>query len=301
MWPARKLKDVHALLLHNGEIRDTREPLLKPGQVGYLNGWGIFSTLRVSDGVLFAFERHYARLQRDSARMRVPIPYSSDQLESLLMKLIEANRAYNATLRISIVRNTGGMFEAPDQTAQVDLIAFTAPLRKWAQAVRLCYVPHARHGASPFAGAKITSWAQNLTWYEDAHERGFDEAILLNEFGQVSECTSANIFAVFGKEIVTPPLSTSGCLAGITRAVLLEEIRLPGYQIGERELSPSELEMADQVFITSSTRDVLPVAEIENVPLPQSPELLTQLRAEFVQYRESYVARSSHRKQQQLA
>lgn len=287
---------MHPLLLHNGEIRDTREPLLKPGQVGYLNGWGIFSTLRVSDGVPFAFERHYRRLERDSLRMRVPLPYGPDELQDLLLRLVEANRAYDATLRVSIVRNKGGMFEAPEQDSEVDLIAFTSDLRKWDSSVRLSYVPHGRHGASPFAGAKITSWAQNLTWYEEAHERGFDEVILLNEQGEVSECTSANIFAIVGDQVVTPPLATSGCLAGVTRAVLLEEVSVPGLTIREAEFTPSELETADQVFITSTTRDLLPVAEVDGFKLKQEPDRLSQLRARFVQYRERYTAGSPRRR-----
>ncbi len=292
---------MHAFLLHNGEIRDTREPLLKPGQVGYLNGWGIFSTLRVSDGVLFAFERHYARMQRDSVRMRVPLPYSPDELYAVLQKLIEANQAYKATLRLSIVRNKGGMFEAPNQESETDLIAFTADLRNWGGSVRLSYFPNGRHGASPFAGAKITSWAQNLTWYEDAHARGFDEVVLLNEFGQVSECTSANVFILTDNEVITPPLATSGCLAGVTRAVLLEEINVPGLRIREAEFTPSELEAADQVFITSTTRDLLPVAEVDGAVLKQAPDRLSQLRSAFVQYRERYTAASAHRKHRVLA
>jgi branched-chain amino acid aminotransferase len=291
---------VHALLLHNGELRDTREPLLKPGQIGYLNGWGIFSTLRVKDGVLFAYERHYARMSRDSIRMRVPMPYSADELHGILMKLVEANQAYNATLRLSVTRNKGGLFEAPDQMRDTDLIAFTADIRSWANTVRLSYIPNARHGASPFAGAKITSWAQNLTWYEEAHERGYDEVILLNELGQISECTSANIFIISGDEVLTPPTATSGCLAGVTRAVLLEEVDIPGLRIRESELTPSQLESADQVFITSTTRDLLPVAEVDGVALNQSPDRLSQLRAEFVKYRERYTASSPYRKQHVL-
>jgi branched-chain amino acid aminotransferase len=288
---------VHPLLLHNGEIRDTREPLLSPGQVGFLNGWGIFSTLRVDGGVLFAYERHYARMQRDSVRMRVPMPYRPEELHTLLRKLIEANHAYDATLRVSIVRNLGGQFESPDQTRETDLVAFTADLRTWGPAVRLSYIPHGRHGASPFAGAKITSWAQNLTWYEEAHARGFDEVVLLNECGQISECTSANIFAMIGMDVFTPPLSTSGCLAGITRAVLLEEIQEPGFTIREQELTPSELEAADQVFITSTTRDLLPVGEVDGAALNQAPERLAVLQNAFRRYREQYTALSPFRKQ----
>ena len=281
---------MHANLLHNCDIRETSEPLLLPGQVGFLNGWGVFSTIRVAEGVLFAFERHYRRMQIDAERIHVPFPYSEKQLLAFLQSLIEANQAYNATLRVAIVRNRGGFFEAPHLTRDADLIAFTAGLNNWGEGVKLSYKAHARYGASPFAGTKITSWAQNLTWYEEAHELGFDEFVLLNEEGQVSECTSANIFAIYDDQVWTPPLATSGCLPGVTRAIFLEEISVPGLQISEHPLTPSELEEADQVFITSTTRDLLPVLEIDHAPLKQTPRTLRALRDGFAAYRSEYVS-----------
>ena len=136
----------------------------------------------------------------------------------------------------------------------------------------------------------MTSWAQNLTWYEEAHQQGFDEVVLLNERGQVSECTSANIFIIQDNQVWTPPIGSSGCLAGVTRAILLEKIHLPGIAIGERELSPSDLEESDQVFVTSTTRDLLPVLEIDHRPLAQNRDTMARLQKAFSEYRESYVA-----------
>lgn len=281
---------MHRYLLHNDEIRDTGQPLISPGQVGFMNGWGVFSTLRVSEGVLFAYERHYRRMLHDAELLRVPFPFSADDLRRALLSLVEANHALNATLRLAVVRNRGGLFEGPGIVHDADLIAFTAPLTDWGSGVKLGYMPHARYGDSPFAGTKVCSWAQNVSWYEEAHERGLDEFVLLNEHEQISECTSANIFAIEGDCVWTPPLGTSGCLPGVTRAILLEEIYLQGIKIAERELTPSILEQSDQVFITSSTRDLVPVLEIDREPLNQCPDLFGQLRNAFLQYRAKYVA-----------
>ncbi|MBV9612425.1 MAG: aminotransferase class IV, partial [Acidobacteriaceae bacterium] len=244
---------MHRFLLHNGEIRETSETVLSPGQVGFLNGWGVFSTLRVSDGVLFAYERHYQRMRQDAERLRVPFPLSEAELEEQLLRLVKANQAFEATLRVALVRNGGGLFEGPGIARDADVVAFTADLTSWGAGVKLTYRPHGRYAASPFAGSKVTSWAHNLAWYEEAHELGFDEVILLNEHGEISECTSANIFMIEEDRIWTPPLATSGCLPGVTRAILLEEIQAAGLEIGERNLTPSELEQSDQVFITSTT------------------------------------------------
>jgi branched-chain amino acid aminotransferase len=282
---------MHPFLLRNGEIHPTSDLLISPGQTGFLNGWGVFSTLRVYDGILFAFSRHYARMERDAKLLRVPFTVSAGELRRQLLKLVEANQATNATLRVAIVRNRGGLFEAAGITSDTDLVAFTADLTQWGQGVRLYYVPNARHAASPFAGTKVLSWAYNLTWYEEAHERGYDEVVLLNQHGQISECTSANIFAIFGNDVVTPPLDASGCLPGVTRALLLEQIKVPGLTIRERSLTPEELEIADQVFITSTTRNLLPVLEIENRRLSQAPQTLTVLQRAFAEYQADYAAR----------
>ncbi|HEX5430842.1 MAG TPA: aminotransferase class IV [Bryobacteraceae bacterium] len=280
---------MHRYLLHNGEIRETSERLLSPGQVGYLNGWGVFSTIRVYDGVLFAWERHWARMKTDAARLRVPFPESAEALLADLHRLVEANQAWNATLRVMIERNRGGMFEDPAIPREFDVVAFTREVTAWGEGLRLGLVSNGRHAASEFAGAKILAWSENLARYEKAHEQGFDEVVLLNERGEVSECTSANIFAVHRERVLTPPLA-SGCLPGVTRAILLEEIRVPGIQVCEEAMLPASLETADEVFVTSSTRELLPVISVEGLKIRQGREVRDRLQSAFTAYVKSYTA-----------
>lgn len=281
---------MHRFLLHNEEVRDTTDKLVTPGQVGLLNGWGVFSTLRVKQGVLFAWHRHYARMKKDAELMRIPFPQDAEALRASLLRLIAANQAQDATLRVCVVRNKGGMFESPGLDREYDIIAFTKELKDWGASVRLAVKKDARHATSPFSGAKILSWSMNLTWLEEAQSRGFDEMLLLDHVGHVSECTSANIFAVQGGDVWTPPL-TSGCLPGVTRAVLLEEVKAPGLRIGERHLILNDLYQADEVFITSSTRDLLPVSAIESRALTSRGDASLQLREAFQRCIDSYVAR----------
>lgn len=283
---------MHRFLLHNDDILDTSQRDLSAGQVGLLNGWGVFSTIRVADGILFAFERHWERMRHDATLMHVPFPEDAQGLKTKLLRLIEANAAHNATLRVVVVRNRGGLFEAPNIDRDFDLIAFTTSLKQWGQSARLMMKAHARHAQCEFAGAKILSWSQNLTWYEQAHDQGFDEVVLLNERGEVSECTSANIFAIRANEVATPPLR-SGCLPGITREVLLEQIHLPGVSLVEKVLLPRDLEAADQIFITSSTRDLLPVSYVEGLKVKSNGlGIVKDLTKAFEDYRQSYVSRS---------
>ncbi len=279
---------VHRFVLHNDEIREASDAVLSAGQIGLLAGWGVFSTLRVSRGVLFAFERHWARMQRDARLLRVPMPDDPDYVLSRLHSLVEANRANEATLRVVILRNRGGIWEGPGER-DFDLIALTAGLKDWGAGVRLAVSAQARHAASPFRGVKMISWAQNLVLLEQAQCRGFDEVILLNERGEVSECTSANIFAASGTQVFTPPLD-SGCLPGVTRDLLLHEISVPGIAVAEKTLMPDDLYSAGEVFITSTTRDLLAVTEIEGRPVRQSGTLRERMQAAFSSYADRYIS-----------
>jgi branched-chain amino acid aminotransferase len=283
---------VHRFVLHNEEIRESCDKLLAPGQVGLLSGWGVFSTIRVVNGVLFAFERHWARMCKDAAALRVALPPDPGRVHQKLLELVDANRALDATLRVVIVRNKGGMWEGPGTGRDSDLIALISATKEWGSGVRLCYTPHARYAAGQFAGAKILSWGMNLAWLEMAQTRGFDETILLNEHGEVAECTSANIFAAAGNRVWTPPLN-SGCLPGVTRELLLHEIHVPGYTVEEKALAPADLERASEVFITSTTRNLLPVLEIEGRAMPQSGGACAALGTAFAAYVDSYVARNA--------
>ncbi len=279
---------MHRYLLHNDDILEAGSVCLQPGQVGLFTGWGVFSTIRVYDGVLFAFDRHWARMERDAKLFRVPFPPEPAWLESRLQKLVEANAAHNGTLRVFLVRNKGGIWEGPGIARDFDVAAFTTDVKDWGGSVRLGLIRNARYAASPFAGTKILSWSDNLTWFEAAHERGFDEVVLLNERGEVSECTSANIFAAFGGRVLTPPLS-SGCLPGITRDIVLG-CRAPGYTVEEGTLMPADLERADQVFITSTTRELLPVREIEGLKIRTGGGARDAVQAALSAFVERYVA-----------
>jgi len=279
---------MHPFVLHNDELCATSDRVLSPGQVGLLTGWGVFSTLRVVEGVLFAWERHWDRMRRDAQILRVPLPADSEHLRSRLMNLVQANHATNATLRVAVVRNRGGVWQGPVDR-DFDLIALTADLKNWGRGVKLAVHSQARHAACVFRGTKILSWALNLAMLEEAQEAGCDEVILLNERDEVSECTSANLFVSEGGRVWTPPLE-SGCLPGVTRQILLEEIHGAGVTIAEKTLLLGDLEAADEVFITSTTRELLPVLSIAGRPIQQTGAARAALQEAFSHYVDAYVA-----------
>lgn len=249
---------MHPFVLLNEEILPADQTMLKPGQLGLLAGWGVFTTLRIYRGVPFEYERHWARMQRDANLLHIPFDFDPVGVRRKLLELIAQNESFEASMRVCVVRSEGGVFAGPSLGNPSDLVAFSIPVKDWADKTALSVTPQGRHAASPFRGTKTLSWSHNLTMVETAHQGGFGETILLNERGEVAECTSANIFAVIDGEAYTPPLD-SGPLPGVTRAVMLEELEPP---VLERMLMLDDLYAADEVFITSSTRELMPVDRI---------------------------------------
>lgn len=280
---------MHPYILYNERIVGAEEAILKPGQLGLFGGWGVFTTLRIYDRVPFAFERHWARMKRDAALIHVPLDFDPAEVRANLVRLLERNGVREATLRLLVVRSRKGTWEGPGSGRASDLVAFSIDVCGFAERVSLDVRQQGRHAASPFAGTKTLSWAHNLTMIEEAQQRGFDEVILLNEREEVAECTSANIFAVEAGVVYTPPLS-SGPLPGVTRAVMLEEIDPAAAPVREKTLRLDDLYRAEEVFITSSTRELIPVERIGERVISEGPwPVMEKLREALREYVRRYV------------
>ena len=284
---------IHRFVHHNGRVLPLEEARLSPGQAGLLSGWGLFTTLRVYHGELFAFERHWRRLEKDAGRTRLPFVFDPAEVRASVVELIGRNEVREGTARIYMIYNKVGSWQGAESLPQVDLLLYTADLPSYREPVRLCIAEHARHAASPLAGVKVTSWLNNVWHLQGAQQRGFDEAVLLNERGEVAECTTANIFCLREARMLTPPLS-SGCLEGVTRSILLEIAPQAGFQIVEQVLRPDDLYAASEVFITSTNRSCLAVGEIEGHSFSLAPGPVTQrLESVFVRYMDEYAARAA--------
>ncbi len=279
------------LIFHNGRILPLAESHLSPGQVGLFTGWGVFTTLRIYEGFPFGFERHWARLTRDASRLRVPMPYSLEQVRNAVIELARANRRPEGAARATFVRNRGGIWSEAAGHPETDLVVFTKELSAWPAANRLVLIQEGIFSISYYAGTKILSWVPHAAVLEKAQSEGFDEALLVNEKGELAECTAANIFLVREGRVLTPPLA-SGCLPGITREVLLEIAPRAGVEIQERDLTPGDLNSASEVFISSTTREVAPVSAIDPRWKFSVPGKVTQeLERAFQEYVRAWLAR----------
>ena len=282
---------IHRNVFHNEQLLPIEKVRLSPGQAGVICGWGLFTTLRIVDGEAFAFERHWRRLEKDAAIIRMPIAYAGPRVRVNLQEVIRANDAKEGCARIYLVYNQVGWWRSDEAMPQVDLVIYTAPLPEYREPVRLTLREHGRHAASPLAGVKTISWLPNVWAVAEAQKEGFDEVILLNERGEVAECTAANVYAVKGETILTPPLS-SGCLEGVTRGILFEVAGEVGVSVKEQVLRPEDLYEADEVFISSTNRNVIGVGEIAGHALAGAPGPVTKRVDEvFEGYVREYVGR----------
>jgi branched-chain amino acid aminotransferase len=279
-----------SLIIHNDRIASLKEVHLSPGQVGLLTGWGVFTTLRIYRGVPFAFERHWARMRRDAERLEIPLPYEYAKVRQVIMELAAANERLEGMARVSFVKNQGGLWAQADDLPPTDLLVFTRSLVAWPAAHRLEIQAGGIFADGQYAGAKMLSWVPHAAVLERAHEKGFDDALLLNEKGQLAECTSANVFLVRDARILTPPLS-SGCLAGITREVIFAMAPKAGFVIQEVELTTDDLNSAEEVFISSTTREVAGVGFVSpNWKYTCPGKQTLALEQAFKAYVEEYLA-----------
>jgi branched-chain amino acid aminotransferase len=279
-------------VFHNDEVKPVEKTRWSPGQAGLICGWGLFTTVRIVRGEAFAYERHWRRLEKDAALIRLPMTHTGVRVRVQLQELIRSNKVKDGCARIYLVWNTVGSWKSDEKMPEVDLVITTADLPHYPEMVRLALREHGRHAASPLAGVKTISWLDSVWVAEEAKREGYDEVVLLNERGEVSECTAANIFAVRNDKVITPPLS-SGCLEGVTRGVLMEIAAEAGTTVVEQAMRPEDLYVAEEVFITSTNRNVIGVKEIAGRVIGSgvTGELSKKLDEAFEAYLNDYVDR----------
>jgi branched-chain amino acid aminotransferase len=231
---------------------------------GFTVGDGVFETCKILDGQPFALTRHLARLGRSAALVGLEVP-ADDVLRDAVAATLAAQRLPLGRLRITVTGGPGplGSERGPAGPTRVVALAAAAP---WPDVIRVVTVPWSRNENSAVAGAKTTSYSENVVALRAARERDAHEALVPNTRGELSEGTGSNVVLVTDEGLVTPPLS-SGCLAGITRELFLEWAAVDGLPVLERPVMMGELDGVAGLLLTSSTRDVQPVAALDGRPL----------------------------------
>lgn len=244
---------------------------------GFTVGDGVFETVKVTSLGPFALTRHLDRLVASAARVGAALPDIA-HIREACEEVVSANLGEVGDLaRLRITWTSGAAPLGSDRAdAPPTLVIAMMRQQPWPEATTAITIPWVRNPRSIIAGAKSTSYGENVVALVRAHEAGASEAILGTTDGRLCEGTGSNVFVVRDGEIATPTLD-SGCLAGITRQLVLE-----WFGGVECDLPLEALQEADEVFITSSTRDVHPVIRVDDRRWSDAGPRAALLREEFI-------------------
>ena len=275
----------------NGRISDEREAVISVFDHGFLYGEGIYETLRTYNGRPFLYDRHVRRLRNSAAMMALDIQFSDDQLASQIRETTAAANLNGAEayIRVLVTRGIGELTYDIKATPTPSVVIIVKPLveppqEAYEQGVTVALVDVVRnHPASVNPMIKSNNLMNQALAGQEAIRRGAFEGVMRNYRGELTECTTANLFVVRKNAALTPPLE-SGLLPGITREVLFEVGRDVGVDVREQVLRDDDLFSADEAFLTSTTREAVPIVMVDDrvigngKPGPVTKKLLMGLR-----------------------
>lgn len=257
----------------NGQIFDRQHAVIPVFDHGFLYGEGIYETLRTYQGQPFLFDRHMRRLRQSAAMMALTVPLDDETIETRLRETmlaaglggLDQGEAY---LRILLTRGVGDLSYDPAACPVPTLVMIAKPhvdppAEVYERGVAVVIVSVVRnHPGTVNPMIKSNNLLNNALAMQEAVRAGAFEGIMRNYRGELAECTTANLFVARGGEALTPPVD-AGLLPGITREFVFEVGRDAGIAVREQTLRDEDLFGADEAFLTSTTREIVPIVEVD--------------------------------------
>jgi branched-chain amino acid aminotransferase len=276
----------------NGRISSGEEAVIPVFDHGFLYGEGIYETLRTYNGRLFLFDRHMRRLRNSARLIELPLPFTDDELAMRIEETMAAGKlgGAEAYVRVLVTRGVGELTYDLKATPTPSWVIIVKPLPSpaaeiYRQGVKVVLVDVVRnHPQSVNPIIKSNNLMNSALAAQQALKRGAFEAVMRNYRGELTECTQSNLFIVTNGAALTPPLE-SGLLPGITREFIFELGPNAGVEVREQILRDDDLFNADELFLTSTTREVLPIVNVDDrtigdgLPGPITRKLLEAFRA----------------------
>jgi branched-chain amino acid aminotransferase len=257
----------------NGTITPADQAVVPVYDHGFVYGEGVYETMRTYNRVPFLYDRHMRRLRRSAERILLDVPFTDAALlTSIDQTVAAAGDLREAYVRVLHTRGVGDLTydlkSTPTPTTVIIVKPFEAyPARVYDQGIRLSLVEMLRnHPRSVNPLIKSNNLMNNALAMQAAYRAGAEEALMCNYRGELTECSQSNFFLVRGGAVLTPP-SEAGLLEGVTRAFIFELGRELGIDVREETLHPKDLDTADEMFITSTTRELSPVVNVDGRPV----------------------------------
>jgi len=259
---------------------------------GLLYGDGVFEGIRVYGGMPFLLDEHLDRLAASARAIVLELPAERAEMAALCREAAQRAGLDDGYLRLVVTRGAGALGVSPHTCARASLIVIAAPLtlyppERYRDGVRLI-TSSLRRSASDALPPQVKSlnYLTSVLASIEARRQGADEAVLLNAQGLIAECTADNLFLVSGGRVLTPAVA-SGALAGITRALVSRLLNEQGIECVESPLTPADAWTADELFLTGTGAEIVPVCEIDGRPLPLARPVTERVRAAFAAYVEA--------------
>lgn len=277
----------------NGQLVEKDKAVISVFDHGLLYGDGVFEGIRAYNGRVFRLDEHIDRLFNSAKIIMLDVPVTRDALKQAVLQVTRANGIKDGYIRPIVTRGAGTLGLSPwlCSNPNVVVIADTIqlyPKEFYETGMPIVTVPTRRNNnesVSPIV--KSLNYLNNIMAKIEAKNAGVDEAIMLNQEGYVAECTGDNIFIMRGKVITTPPV-VAGALPGITMATVMELAREMGYTVCERFFSRAEMYIADEVFLTGTAAEIVPIIKLDGrvigsgKPGPETKKLMQKFH-EYVQ------------------
>lgn len=275
---------------YRNQIGDARECRISILDHGLLYGDGVFEGIRITGGRVFRLHDHIARLERSARAIGLALPIRGAALAEAVLATARANGEAEAYVRLVATRGVGELGVDPASCVEPELFCIVASLRMFPEEVRAqglrLLTSWLRRPAADMLDPQVKSlnYLNNVLAKRDARLKGYDDAVLLNQAGHVTEATGANIFAVLNGTLVTPP-TADGALPGITRDSVLAMRAAAGTPVTCRSLTRYDLLAAEEVFLSGSGAGMVSVASIDDTPIGDGARpICEQLRTAYAAY-----------------
>ncbi|TSJ78989.1 aminotransferase class IV [Rariglobus hedericola] len=287
----------------NGRLHSADEPSIAPLNRGFLYGDAIYEVWRTYNGVVFAWDEHWQRLERSAASLYMTLRWSQEQMLAEVKKTVAAWRtktggdAVELYIRLQITRGGGaiGLDVALSDGEDFVLLVqpcplLTAEVEAKGITLSLARTLHRNHPGTLNPAWKTGNYLNNLLCLREARSRGADEVVITNLAGQITEAAVSNIGFVRDGELVLPPVE-AGILEGITRRILIDHLApAVGVTVREQTVRPEDLAGMQECFLTATTKDIVPVHAIDDVVFTTGADTLTlRLKTAFAAYVAAYI------------
>ncbi len=271
----------------NGVISETA--MVSALDRGFLYGDSVYEVTRTFQGKLFGLQEHLARLHQSADYLYMDVPWSDDQIRTEIERTLQQAPWQESYVRIVVSRGTEAAISLQPSTdlkpSLLIVISEISPTPTLSETgLHLCIGTRRRNDPQALSpGAKTGNYLNNILALLEARQQGADDALLLNMKGQITEATTSNFWLIKDGIIYTTPVEV-GILKGITRQFLLQIMAKHDIPCQERVLQPADLEGAEEAFLSSSVRLIMPINQIDQQQLPQCPGKMTRfLWTEFIQ------------------